>query len=378
MTWPDDPKSGSASNLYGDKLNAAIRVNSVNIWFQTISSLISGGTDVLIVYLAASQAVDGQMTVGMLTAFMAYKGQFLGRMTSLLDQIIAFLLLDVQLARVADIALAPREAHLLSQSNQDYALQGHIELRGVSFRYAPRERDVVRKLDLEIRPGECVVIFGVSGSGKSTLLKLLTGLYEPNEGEILFDGLPISALGLNVIRPQLGIVMQEDRLLAGTIAENIALFDERIDMERVRSCAADCGIHDEVMRFPMQYNSLVGDMGSALSSGQKQRVLLARALYRRPRLLILDEGTAHLDPEREASIRALLRDLPMTRVIVAHSEAMGAIAHRVVVMEGGQVATRALPVSRNDISTSVGPRPDGAQELDPSHGGAGKEPHCAE
>jgi ATP-binding cassette subfamily B protein RaxB len=196
-----------------------------------------------------------------------------------------------------------------------------------------------------------VVIFGVSGSGKSTLLKLMTGLFEATEGEVLSDGMPISALGLDVLRPQLGVVMQEDRLLAGTIADNIALFEERIDMERVREVAQAVGIHDEVMRFPMQYNSLVGDMGTSLSSGQKQRVLLARALYRRSCILILDEGTSHLDPEREASVRMTLQKLPITRVIVAHSQAMMEIADRVLLLQAGRLTTLQTPVATSKIGT---------------------------
>lgn len=226
---------------------------------------------------------------------------------------------------------------MLTQSNQEYELQGHIELRDLSFRYAPHEGDIVKQVNLEIRPGECVVIFGASGSGKSTLLKLITGLYEPSEGEVLFDGLPISALGLDVLRRKMGVVMQEDRLLAGSIAENIALFDERIDMNHVRECAEATLVHDEIMRFPMQYHSLVGDMGTNLSSGQKQRVLIARALYRRPRMLVLDEGTAHLDPTREAAIRSMLARVSITRVIVAHNPAMAEIADRVIVVQRGSV-----------------------------------------
>jgi ATP-binding cassette subfamily B protein RaxB len=334
---------GAWQNLYATKLNAEIRVSKVQIWFRAAAGLLNSITDIAIVYLAASSAIDGLMTVGMLTAFMAYKGQFLGRMTALLDQTIHFSLLGVQLARVAEIALAGRERHLLSQSNHEYELQGHIELRKVRFRYAPRERDIVRKLDLEVQPGECVVINGASGGGKSTLLKLLVGLYEPTEGEVLFDGLSVEMLGLDVLRRQTGIVMQEDRLLAGSIAENIALFDARIDMKRVQECARATLIHDEVMRFPMQYHSLVGDMGSSLSSGQKQRVLIARALYRRPRVLILDEGTAHLDPQREEGVLEMLRALPITRIIVAHTSAMAEIGDRILHMQDGRlVATENL------------------------------------
>jgi ATP-binding cassette subfamily B protein RaxB len=334
-------------NLYAAKLNAAIRVSSVQIWFQAMGGALNSVTDIVIIYLAASSAIDGLMTVGMLTAFIAYKKQFLDRMTSLLDQAIQFWLLNVQLTRVADIALASREPHLLSQSNQNYIIDGRIELRNVDFRYAPRERDVVHGVNLEVQPGECVVIFGASGGGKSTLLKILAGLCEPTGGEVLFDGLNIEAFGLDVLRRQMGVVMQEDRLLAGSIAENIALFEPKIDMVRVRQCAEACLVHDEIMRFPMQYHSLVGDMGTSLSSGQKQRVMLARALYRKPNILILDEGTAHLDPKLESAIREMLRGLPMTRVVVAHSQAMASLGDRVLVMEGGRLHDTELAHTMN-------------------------------
>jgi ATP-binding cassette, subfamily B, bacterial CvaB/MchF/RaxB len=343
---------GAWQNLYATKLNTLIRLGNVQIWFAAVAGLLNSATDIAIVYLAASSAIDGLMTVGMLTAFMAYKGQFLGRITALLDQVIQFSLLSVQLARVSDIALAERERNLLSHSNQDYELQGHIELRGVSFRYGPRERDIIRSLDLEIRPGECVVIKGSNGGGKSTLLKLLTGLYEPTEGEVLFDGLSMELLGLDVLRRQMGIVMQEDQLLAGSVAENIALFDPRIDMDRVRECARAALIHDEIMRFPMQYHSLVGDMGTSLSSGQKQRVLMARALYRRPRILILDEGTAHLDPQREAGVREMLRALPITRIIVAHSPAMAELGDRVLEMQDGRLLATEQPATSDERGTA--------------------------
>jgi len=214
-------------------------------------------------------------------------------------------------------------------------VQGHIELRDVSFRYSPRERDIVKRANLEIMPGEFVCILGPSGGGKSTLLKLVVGLFEPTKGEVLFDGLAIEAIGLDVLRPQLGVVMQEDRLLAGTIAENIALFDDRIDMDRVRACAREAAVDDEIMRFPMQFNSLVGDMGTSLSSGQKQRVLIARALYRKPRILVMDEGTAHLDPVRNQQIQAMLKEMTITRLVVAHSPAMAATADRVLTLRDG-------------------------------------------
>ncbi len=297
------------------------------------------------------------MTVGMITAFMAYKGQFFDRMTSLLDQVIQFWLRDVQLARVSDIALADRERHLQSQSNHAYEIQGHIELRDVSYRYSPRERDIVKDVNLEILPGEFVCILGPSGGGKSTLPKMVVGLFEPTKGEVLFDGLTIEAIGLDTLRSQMGVVMQEDRLLAGTIAENIALFDDWIDMDRVRDCARAAFVEAEIMRFPMQFNSLVGDMGTSLSSGQKQRVLIARAWYRGARMLVLDEGTAHLDQTTAEAIHATLRAQSITRIVVAHSPAMAAAADRVFVLRDGSLAELQRPGGGHPAGSQVQPSP---------------------
>ncbi len=356
-------REGVWQNLYAAKLNTAIRTANVQIFFQSAAAFLNRGTDVAVVYLAASSAIDGALTVGMITAFMAYKGQFLGRITSLLDQLIEFWLLDVQLARVSDIALAERERHLQSHSNHGYAVQGHIELRDVSFRYSPRERDIVKELSLEITPGEFVVILGPSGGGKSTLLKLVVGLFEPTKGELLIDGLTVEAIGPDVLRPQLGVVMQEDRLLAGTIAENIALFDDRIDMDRVRECARAAMVDDEIMRFPMQFNSLVGDMGTSLSSGQKQRVLIARALYRRPRVLVMNEGTAHLDPARDGQIQAMLKEMTITRLVVAHNPTMAAAADRAFMLRDGRLIELQRPAMGQPAATQA--HPADARRTDP-------------
>jgi ATP-binding cassette subfamily B protein RaxB len=159
---------------------------------------------------------------------------------------------------------------------------------------------------------------GPSGCGKTTLVKIMLGLLEPTGGEVLVDGLPLGHIGPRAYREQIGAVMQEDQLLSGSIADNICFFETTFDPQRMIECARIAGIHDDILAMPMSYNSLIGDMGSSLSSGQKQRVLLARALYRRPKILFLDEGTAHLDTEKEKEISANLRYLNMTRVSVAH------------------------------------------------------------
>jgi ATP-binding cassette subfamily B protein RaxB len=171
---------------------------------------------------------------------------------------------------------------------------------------------------------------GPSGGGKTTLMKIMLGLLEPTSGEILIDGIPLSTLGTQAYREQVGAVMQEDQLLSGSIADNICFFDSAFDPDWMIECAQMAGLHDEIMAMPMTYNSLIGDMGSSLSGGQKQRVMLARALYRRPKILFLDEGTAHLDIEKERYINESLRRLCITRISIAHRPEIMNAADKIV------------------------------------------------
>jgi ATP-binding cassette subfamily B protein RaxB len=170
-----------------------------------------------------------------------------------------------------------------------------------------------------------------------TLCKLILGLYPPNEGEILLDGQPASIDLWRAWRQHVGVVAQDDRLLSGSIADNIAFFDPELDMLRVQAAATSARVHDDILRMPMQYQSLVGDMGSSLSGGQRQRILLARALYRNPSILILDEGTANLDPQTEDEIAELVSQLSITRIVIAHRPALIERAERVVLVAGGLI-----------------------------------------
>ena len=192
----------------------------------------------------------------------------------------------------------------------------------MSFRYAETEQFVLKNVNIKVDAGQFVTIMGPSGGGKTTLLKIMLGLIEPTSGEVLIDGLPLSTVGVRAYREQIAAVMQDDHLLSGSIADNISFFDPGFDHDRMTMCAQMAGIHDEIMAMPMAYNSLIGDMGSSLSGGQKQRVMLARALYKAPKILFLDEGTAHLDVRNEKQINERLRRLNITRISVAHRPEM--------------------------------------------------------
>jgi ATP-binding cassette subfamily B protein RaxB len=309
-------------NLHADTVNASIRKGRAGIQFGTMNRAIFGFENIITIYLAATLALNNQMTVGMIFAFMAYKMSFTEKAATLVEKILDFRLLDLHLERIADIALHPLEAGHDRPLVQGAPIRGEIELRNVSFRYAETERFVLENINLKIRAESFVTVMGPSGGGKTTLMKIMLGLLEPTSGEVLVDGIPMQTIGVRAYREQVAAVMQDDQLLSGAISDNISFFDPGFDHDRMVACAEMAGVHEEIMAMPMGYNSLVGDMGSSLSGGQKQRVLLARALYKNPRILFLDEGTAHLDVANEKAINQRLRNLSITRVSVAHRPEM--------------------------------------------------------
>lgn len=193
---------------------------------------------------------------------------------------------------------------------------GRIEVKNLSYRYSEHESFIFKNINFVIEAGEAVAITGPSGCGKTTLLKCLMGLIEPTEGEILIDGNPLKTL--KNYRSEIASVMQDDQLISGDIAENISCFSPEYNLERIKYCATLANINHDLEKMPMQYNTLVGDMGSSLSGGQKQRVVLARALYREPKILFMDEATSHLDINSELIVNKNIQHMKMTRVIVAH------------------------------------------------------------
>ncbi|MCW8087352.1 peptidase domain-containing ABC transporter [Sabulicella glaciei] len=318
----ESEREGQWLNRHAEVVNANVRLGRASITFRTLNDLIFGVENILVIYLAARLALNNALTVGMIFAFMSYKRHFIEKAVLLVEKGIEFRLLGLHLERISDIALAEPEPGHDAPLDASRPIRGGIELRNVSFRYAETERFVLENVSLTIAAGQFVTITGPSGGGKTTLMKIMLGLLEPTSGEVLIDGVPLPVIGARAYREKVGAVMQEDQLLSGSIADNICFFEAGFDQEWITECARMAEIHDEIMAMPMAYNSLIGDMGSSLSGGQKQRVLLARALYRRPRVLFLDEGTAHLDLERERRINVALRRLDITRISIAHRPEM--------------------------------------------------------
>lgn len=319
-----------------DSVNSNVRLARIGIWQSSANLLIFGIENILTIYLAVSFVIEGAgFSVGMVFAYIAYKNQFISKSAALIDQAIQFRMLGLHLERLSDIALSDEDRSFGEGQETHTELDGSIELKDVFYRYSPSDPMVLQGVNLRIEQGEHVAITGPSGGGKSTLLKIMLGLVEAEGGDVLVDGIPLKRFGYKSFHRQVAAVLQEDSLFAGSIADNIALFDDEVDMQRVVNAAAAASIHEDIMAMPMQFETLIGDMGSTLSGGQKQRVLLARALYRQPRILFMDEGTAHLDSKHEAAVNEAINAMGITRVIIAHRQETIAAADRQLVLAGG-------------------------------------------
>lgn len=318
-----------------DVINRDVNTQKLGIIFQLSNTVISGAQGLAVFYMGAGLIMSNTLTVGMLFAFSSYAATFGGRIFGLIDLFISVKMLSLHTQRLSDIVLEEPEPEAPLETDLS-RLDAGITLRNVKFRYADGEPWVLNGIDLHIPAGESLALVGPSGCGKTTLCKILLGLLPPTEGEICVGQVPIKQLGLRAYRSMVGTVMQDDVLLAGSIHDNISFFDTRADTEQVQQAARLAAIHDEIAAMPMGYQTLVGDLGSSLSGGQKQRVLLARALYKRPRILALDEATSHLDIENEERVNQALGAMALTRIMVAHRPQTIAAAGRVVAIEGGQ------------------------------------------
>ncbi|MEA1062451.1 peptidase domain-containing ABC transporter [Erwinia sp. HR93] len=337
-----DVRVGTYANALVETTNKNIVIQRLSIAFSTVHGVISGVGRIILVWMAATQVLDGHFSAGMLIAFMSFADQFISRGSGLIDAMIDFKMLKLHGERLADIVLTERE----KDGNHEKVIRNtalsnehapRITIKDLSFRYAETEPLVLNNCSFEINSGESVAIIGPSGQGKTTLAKLLLGLLTPENGSIMIDGVDIQQLGLYQYRERIGCVMQDDILFAGSISDNICFFDAEPDQERIENVAKLAQIHDEIMRMPMGYQSLVGDMGSSLSGGQNQRVLLARALYRNPSILVLDEASSHLDVEKEMLINNAVRQMKITRIIIAHRPETIRSADRVIALNNGAI-----------------------------------------
>ena len=337
-------RRGTWQTLLINETNATLTIQKLKILYGLAKSTLSGVANIVLLAMGASQIIAGNLSVGMLVAFLAYRGQFESRLTGLIDQFMDLKMLQLYGERLADVVLTPGEQdtrRLLTDSAIQHAPE--IRVEGLRFRYAEQDPWVLDGISLRIQPGEAVAITGPSGCGKTTFANLLMGVLKPVEGSIHIGAVLLEHVGNDAWRQQVGTVMQDDTLFSGSVAENICFFDPNPEPARIEASARLAAISDDIEAMPMGYQTLVGDMGTVLSGGQKQRVMLARALYKQPQVLVLDEATSHLDIKREAEVNASIAGLNITRIVIAHRpETIGA-AQRVIEMNRGQVVYDGSP-----------------------------------
>ena len=336
-------------NLKMDVQNRDIKTQKMSILFKVSNTAIFGVQGLALFYIGAGLVMQNALSVGMLMAFSSYAGTFSGRIFSLIDLFVNVKMLSLHSERLADIVLEEGEQDAVQETDIS-RLKTDITLKNLKFRYAEGEPWVLNGINLTIPAGQSIALVGPSGCGKTTLCKIILGLLKPTEGEVLIDTIPIKQIGLNAYRQLVGTVMQDDVLLAGSILDNISFFDAHGRPDRVEACARQAAIHDEIAAMPMGYQTLVGDMGSSLSGGQKQRVLLARALYKQPKILALDEATSHLDIDNEHKVNQALGQLQLTRIMVAHRPETINAAQRVVALkEGLAVEVRGVVIQDKEM-----------------------------
>ena len=333
-------RHGHWQNKLVATLNKDISLGKINIGSTLSNQLLFGTENLVVVYVGASLVMESTLSIGMLLAFIAYKTRFVNALDGVVNKVIELNMLGVHFTRLSDILLTPAQAKpntLLAKTISSFSYPDALSsstpsntialnANSLGYRYSASSEWVFRHINLSVECGDIVAIIGDSGCGKSTLLKCLMGLYPLSEGSVNYA---------NVKHPVIASVLQEDTCLSGTIAQNICCFEHAADFKKMVHVAHLACIHEDIMKMPMQYHSLVGDMGSSLSGGQKQRLLLARALYQNPDILFLDEASSHLDMANEAQINHHLKSLNMTRIIVAHRPQSIAMADKVYRLADG-------------------------------------------
>lgn len=323
-------------NCYIKSLNADIKISRMNVVYSSLNQLLFNLEHIVVVTVGAWLVLSGRFSAGMLIAFLSYRLLLVNKSTSFIHSVFDYKLISVQLNRLSDILFQEPEIIKAGCGNVDQ-VKGSLTLKDVSFKYNQNDNDILSHINIQINAGEKIAIIGSSGCGKSTLLKVMMGLLNQTNGSIYLDDISINEFGLKNYRDVTASVMQDDSLLSGSIIDNISFFDDNLDFERVCHVAKIACIHDSIIKLPMGYETLAGDMGSTLSGGQKQRLLLARALYKQPKILFLDEATSHLDADCEQRINHALKSMNMTQIVIAHRIETIQMADRIIDLENLRV-----------------------------------------
>ncbi len=330
--------------LLGGELNAGIALARFTLNYEALRALLFGMELLLVVYLGAMAVLQRDLTLGMLFAFISYRGHFVRHVCAFIEQWLEFRSLGVNLERLGDICLYERETLFAEQppaltKAKLEQWQGDLSCRKLSIVAPGTNQLLLRDANLALASGEFVAVIGASGVGKSSLLQVLTGLQAPAAGELWLGQQQLQPQMLREYRQQLGVVRQQDKLFSGSLLDNVTLFAPPTaeSNARVQALLSQVGLSELLSDLPMGLATQLSELGSGLSAGQNQRLLIARALYRQPKLLLLDEATANLDVVSVDCIRQLLAELPMTKLVVTHDLSVAQQADRVFELVGQQL-----------------------------------------
>ncbi len=327
------------SNLYVDVLNVSLGRGRLAAMTESFTGALRMASPLAILAVGTLQVLDGELSLGQMLALNALAVGFLLPISNLVQTAFQFQLVGSYLERVNDVLSAPLE-QVPSTSRRTHQLRGSIQVQDVSFRYSPHGPLVMQDVSVNIEPGQFVAIVGRSGAGKSSLAHLLLGLYLPSSGTIHYDGVALQDMELVALRRQIGVVLQNPSLFRGDIRRNIAYADPTLPLERVQEVAKLAQVHDDIMSMPMQYETVLSEMGVSLSGGQRQRLAIARALVHQPAILLLDEATNALDTKTEVAVQNAIAQLKCTRIVIAHRLSTVQDADVILVMDKGRLAER--------------------------------------
>ena len=299
--------------------DARTRIAQLGVFSVAGHGLLHTAEQALFLAMGIAGVVDKRLTLGVLFAFMSLRGRLIGAAAECMAAMRELYLLRQHVDRVGEILIEDAECQDSSPTYRN-RLEGRIGCEALSYAY-PGGPTILDGVDCRIEPGEWVAICGVSGTGKSTFLRLLATILNPCSGRLSFDGLDVTLWDRDELRRQFGVVQQTDRLLEGSVADNISGFDDTPDLDGIREAASLACVWEDLQVLPMNVHTPLADGGSGLSGGQVQRILLARALYRSPQILFLDEATSHLDGETERRVLDNLASLGKTVVSVSHRRA---------------------------------------------------------
>lgn len=325
-------------DLQSDYVKASYKTSMVSATAGTTGQFIQKVFDLLILFFGAKAVMDGNFTVGQLVAFRMLSGRVSGPVLRLVQLWQEYQQASLSVKRIGDIFNTATEPLNTNQTAMP-KINGKIVFDKVHFRYNPQGGEVIKGMSFEIEPGTIVGVVGRSGSGKSTISKLIQRLYIPEGGKISIDGMDISLVNPAMLRKQIGVVLQENFMFNGTVAENISIHCPTASMDQIIHCAKIAGAHDFILELPNGYNTIIGEKGMGLSGGQKQRVAIARAILANPRILIFDEATSALDYESESIIQNNLKEICKGRtvLIIAHRLSTLKDAQKIMVIDKGSL-----------------------------------------